>query len=83
MERVSADGDGGFTCSGVARACPPEDCGGAHGYANLLEILNDPSHPEYRETKIWRRFDPERFDVAAVNRKPGSLSKRLRRLEEG
>jgi len=83
VERVSADGDGGFTCSGGARACPPEDCGGTHGYANLLEILSDPSHPEHRETKAWagRRFDPEKFDVAAVNRKLGTLSKRLRRLK--
>jgi len=46
--------------------------------------LFDPSHHEHREIKTWagRRFDPERFDLAAVNRKLGILSKRLRRLEK-
>ena len=36
-----------------------------------------------RDTKTWagRRFDPEKFDMAAVNRKLGTLSKKLRRLE--
>jgi Plasmid pRiA4b ORF-3-like protein len=83
VEGVSAGTDEGFACTGGARACPPEDCGGPPGYANLLEILADPSHPEQRETKKWagRRFDPEKFDVTAVNRKLGTLSKRLRRLE--
>jgi hypothetical protein len=32
-----------------ARACPPEDCGGAHGYAHLLDALGDPDHEEHAE----------------------------------
>jgi hypothetical protein len=83
VEGISSDGDGVITCTGGARACPPEDCGGTRGYANLLEILADCQHPEHKETKTWagRRFDPEKFDMAAVNRKLGTLSKKLRRLE--
>jgi len=27
-------------------ACPPEDCGGPYGYQQLLEVLNNPKHPE-------------------------------------
>jgi hypothetical protein len=44
----------------------------------------DPSHPEHGESKTWagRRFDPEKFDMPAVNRKLGSLLRRLRRLEQ-
>ena len=44
-------------------ACPPEDCGGPHGYANLLEIVADPRHPDHAEMSEWLGdFDPERFD---------------------
>ena len=30
-------------CLEGARACPPEDCGGVGGYADLLKILRDPA----------------------------------------
>jgi hypothetical protein len=84
VERVSVDESEGIQCTGGARSCPPEDCGGPSGYGNLLGILADPSHPEHRESKTWagRRFDPEKFDMPAVNRKLGSLSRRRRRLEQ-
>lgn len=55
------------TCTGGGRAAPPEDCGGTWGYAELLEILADPSHPEHTERAEWvgewiGRNDPEAFD---------------------
>ncbi len=58
-------------CLAGERACPPEDCGGVPGYANLLEVLRDRTHPEHRDMLVWagRGFNPERFDLAAVNRK--------------
>ena len=30
-------------------ACPPEDCGRPWGYADLKEILADPSHEQHQE----------------------------------
>lgn len=58
-------------CVGGERACPPEDCGGPPGYADLLEILADPSHPEHKDMKRWvggrhdaASFDPERVRFA-------------------
>lgn len=33
--------------------CPPEDCGGIHGYYRLLEILDDPKHEEHRDMREW------------------------------
>lgn len=56
-------------CTAGARACPPEDCGGIGGYENLLRILADPSHPEYRETVEWSdSFKPERFAIPKAGR---------------
>ena len=52
------------------RACPPEACGGVPGYYRLLEVLASPRHPEHREMVEWvgGSFDPEAFDVGALNR---------------
>jgi hypothetical protein len=57
-------------CVEGARACPPEDCGGAWGYADFLEAMADPKHPDHRDMKEWigGRFDPEKFSVNQVNR---------------
>lgn len=53
-----------------SRVCPPEDCGGPPGYAHLLEVLRDPKHEEHEEMREWvpPDFDPEAFDIEAVNR---------------
>ncbi|HVC59853.1 MAG TPA: plasmid pRiA4b ORF-3 family protein [Acetobacteraceae bacterium] len=53
-------------CIAGKRACPPEDCGGVHGYANLLEVTADPTHPDHKEMSEWlaEDFDPEEFSVA-------------------
>lgn len=63
-------------CVGGERACPPEDCGGPPGYQELLEILRDPSHPEYEDTRHWldRDFNPEALDLDDIN----AALKRLR-----
>jgi hypothetical protein len=60
-------------CLTGKRACPPEDCGGALGYEELLEILKDPFHPEHEEMFDWLPgdFDSEKFDLESVNRELG------------
>ena len=57
-------------CIAGVRACPPEDCGGPPGYENLLEALADPKHEEHDELLEWvgGKYDPEKFDVVAVDR---------------
>ena len=66
-------------CTGGRRAAPPEDCGGVWGYAELMEILNDPTHPEHRDRLEWlgldraADFDPGRFDAGAVTRALSAL----------
>ena len=56
-------------CAKGVRSCPPEDCGGPWGYANLLETLSDPTHEEHDELSEWvgDDFSPENFDLALVN----------------
>lgn len=51
------------------KACPPDDCGGVGGYADLLEVLKDKNHPEYESYKEWlpKGFKPNIFPIKAVN----------------
>jgi hypothetical protein len=56
-------------CAEGARACPPEDCGGPWGYADLLEALADPQHERHEEFMEWcGSLDPEAFDPAKATR---------------
>ena len=45
----------------VKGRCPPEDCGGPWGYAELLEALKDPNHERHSELTEWIGDD---FDLA-------------------
>lgn len=60
-------------CTAGRRACPPEDCGGVWGYADLLEVLADPRHEDHAERLEWlglesaAEFDPDEFGLAEVN----------------
>jgi hypothetical protein len=45
------------------------------GYERLLEILFDPRHPEFDETRRWAGdFEPDRFDVRAANAAMAAVS---------
>ena len=58
-------------CLSGKRACPPDDCGGAWNYPNILKALKDTNHPEHEDWLDWfpQDFDPEKFDIGDVNRK--------------
>jgi hypothetical protein len=58
-------------CLAGKRACPPEDCGGPWGYAQMLEAIADPSHPMHKDVLQWLGgpIDPETFDPEEVNRR--------------
>ncbi len=55
-------------CTAGKRACPPEDCGGTWGYADMLRTLNDPADEEYESVLEWvgDAFDPEYFMAEEV-----------------
>ncbi len=50
-------------------ACPPEDCGGVHGYMQLKELMLNPKDPEYKSTRAWlglkknETWDADLFDL--------------------
>jgi hypothetical protein len=71
IESVAEAGPAGARpiCLGGERACPPETSGGPDGYVDGLQALPGSFGPELSETPDWLRhgFDPERFDLEAVN----------------
>lgn len=64
-----------LVCLAGERACPPEDCGGPYGYANLLETIADPNHEDYHDMMTWLGgdFDPDKFDIDIVNMQLNSM----------
>lgn len=62
------------------RNSPPEDVGGPWGYENFLEAIRDPKHPEHETFLEWigGDFNPEAFDLEAINR---SLVGRMRQAK--
>lgn len=59
-------------------ACPPEDCGGVYGYADLIATWSDPAAEEYESVREWLGddFDPNAFDLAEHARRVGYVSAR-------
>ncbi len=57
-------------CLDGERACPPDDCGGVWGYADLLKIIRNPKDKEYESMMEWLggKFDPEAFDRDKINK---------------
>ncbi|MGB2927732.1 MAG: plasmid pRiA4b ORF-3 family protein, partial [Desulfobacterales bacterium] len=61
-------------CVAGERACPPEDCGGLPGYYELVEILKNPKHPEFRDHIGWLKghaknyypYEPDQFNPEKV-----------------
>lgn len=63
---VVGGGDDVPGCVDGTSGCPPEDCGGAPGYAELRAVLADPGHEEHARLREWAGELP-RFDRAAAD----------------
>jgi hypothetical protein len=71
-------------CLGGANACPLEDSGGPGGFAEILEILQNPRHENYKEIVEWvGDYDPLAFDLNKVNRVLKKVFSPGRRAEAG
>jgi hypothetical protein len=53
-------------CVDGSGGCPPEDCGGPPGYAELQAVLADPGHEEHARLREWAGELPP-FDRAATD----------------
>lgn len=72
---TAAAGEAYPRCLAGERACPPEDCGGAWGYEHFKKVMANPKHKEHADLTEWYGgpFDPEAFDLAAVNKELAKL----------
>jgi hypothetical protein len=79
VEKVRPSIDSQVTpfCLSGARACPPEDCGGWWGYAELLDTLKSGDKNKRDELLEWlgADFDPNQLDLAVVNAVLSSLTR--------
>jgi hypothetical protein len=78
VEELAPPKQGGrpvIVCLAGENACPPEDVGGYPGYAEFLEVLKDPKHPEHTNMRRWigGSFDPAAFDLADVNERLATI----------
>jgi len=66
-------------------ACPPEDCGGTHGYQEIKEILKNVRHKEYAATLgyVGAKFHPEKFDKKSALKRFSKLNELIIRYERG
>jgi hypothetical protein len=69
VEKLLAKAPDHPVCLDGGRNCPPEDCGGAWGYAGLLEVIANPEHEEHEDLIEWigGEFHPEAFDKETIN----------------
>ena len=56
-------------CVAGERACPPEDVGGIWGYADFLEAIQQPDHPEHEEMLTWGRMLSATATIVAKERR--------------
>ena len=48
-------------------ACPPEDVGGPHGYAEFRQVIAEPAHPEHEHLRRWAGSWEDGFDLDAAD----------------
>ena len=69
----------------VSGRCPPEDCGGPWGYAEMLEAIADPKHERHAELTEWIRddFDPHADQAEWLTAEVDALARKWSRKPAG
>lgn len=80
LEKIPEEGLINPLCIDGQGACPPEDCGGVHGYYNMVDTINNPEHPDHYEMAEWmgipegKKWDVNAFDQQAANNRCVALA---------
>lgn len=84
LEKIDDSKSKNTRCIAGARSAPPEDCGGIHGYHELINHLRHPEKDGYIELLEWLSddYDPEKFDLKLVNRGLKGLAKYIKEFDE-
>ena len=66
-------------------ACPPEDCGGAYRYREIIEILADSTHEEYESIVdcLGPKFNPVAFNKLTIEKGLGIMGAKIKGYEKG
>lgn len=66
-------------CVGGKRSASLEDSGGVWGYQELLDILRNPTHPEYEDMIEWTGgvFDPQEVDEIDIKMSPKKIEEKF------
>lgn len=68
-KRELREGEPEVICTGGEGDSPWEDCGGAYGYAHMVEVLEDPEDEEYEGLREWTIDTfPREFNKDGINR---------------
>lgn len=66
-------------CVAGKRAGPPEDVGGPWAYAEFLQAIEDPKHPDHQEMMEWSGgHAADQFDAATVSKAMRKVRRRRR-----
>jgi hypothetical protein len=65
-------------CVKGENSCPPEDCGGPWGFADMMEKLKAADSEEKEELLEWLGddYDPSSFDLVDINKQLSRFSKK-------
>ncbi|WP_394681289.1 plasmid pRiA4b ORF-3 family protein [uncultured Comamonas sp.] len=73
-------------CAGGACSAPPEDCGGALGYAQVVQAMANPDDPEHDNMVEWisaYTWDPLAFDTIKTKDRLDTVEAVLDQLRSG
>ena len=84
LEKIESSLSKTVKCLAGSRSAPPEDCGGVHGYQNMIHHLCHPEKDGYFELLDWLEdeYDSEHFDIELVNKNLQKLASYIREFEE-